>query len=152
MLWSTGCQGCPSDPDSGAAHAVQVLRDVGDAGLTINDIVDKMSERGLKAWEDPKQGRNSGRAWLEGYVFVFLGCISVQDVGAGSQGLGGGPQAGPQLRCVSVCGRRFVALGCSVLRCWWGHGMWSRNGVAWSHSEGVGMAVQHCQHLSWGGQ
>jgi hypothetical protein len=46
---------------------MQVLREVGDAGLSINDIVAGIGERGYKTWDDPRQAKNSGGGgWVVG--------------------------------------------------------------------------------------
>lgn len=38
-----------------------MLKEAGEDGLAINDIVTTISERGFKSWDDPKQAKNSGQ-------------------------------------------------------------------------------------------
>lgn len=39
---------------------MQVLREAGDSGMALADLVSAMEDKGLKTWDDPRQAKNSG--------------------------------------------------------------------------------------------
>jgi len=54
-------------------HGVLVLlKEVGEQGMTINDLAKNMQERGLKTWDEQRQARNSSE-YLYNHVLCVVG-------------------------------------------------------------------------------